>query len=92
MLGERTDRPSPFLGRAPSDDEDLTGAGDLLSSLTLFVGTLVGVSGLVFVLSPFCELSAFEEDFLREESVDFALYGLVLAHNELAKLEFFPDK
>ena len=79
------------LGIVPSDDEDMTGAGDLLSSLPLFVGALVGVSGLVFVLSPFCELSAFEEDFLREESVDFALYGLLLAHNELDVLEVLPD-
>ena len=67
------------------------GAGDLLSSLPLFVGALDGVSSLVFVLSPFCKFLAFAEDLIREESIDFALYGLLLAHNKLAELEFFPD-
>ena len=71
----------------------MTGAGDLLSSLPLFVGALVGVSCLVFFLSPFCELLAFEEGFLREESFDFALYGLLLELELGLELELddFPD-
>ena len=69
------------------------GAGDLLSSLPLFVGVLVDGSGLVFVLSPFCELLAFEEGFVREESFDFALYELLLELELVPELDLdnFPD-